>query len=734
MTPNYLADCSDDIVALYRNVESEVVNDMAKRIAKVGKITSTTEFQIMQMQESGLVYNDIVKRIAKANGVTQKSIKTLFNDAGIKSLKFDDDIYTQAGLNPLPIKQSESLLQILSAGVQKNSASIKNITMTTALAGQNAFIQASDIAYQGISSGAFTYQQAISNAVSKMSKEGLQTIDYKNNRKMNVESAVRRTVLTGINQTASQLQMARAEEMGATDFEVTAHGGARKEHASWQGKVWSKRDLYGICGLGTAGGLCGVNCRHSYYPYYKGVSERAYSDSELKSLNEDYVEYNGKKMTYYDGTQKLRGIERNIRTYKREANALEMAGVDNSLARSKIREWQSIGREFTKQTGIKRDYFREKVIKLEKPKTPITAIEKPKPKPIIPPTREEQAKAISENIKSKGFWNRGSHEENIQLGELYLKDYKEFMKNEEFENLYITKSKFDKAKKDLELSEQKIRELNSKGSQVRRNLSTLEEVGGQEALDKAEREIQAIYRHQAEVLNPAIYDTRVAYENAKREVSYKHSNGEGGYKYDNMYKFRTFMRKNNVEMLSPSEIDLSKFFKNSNVFNESTVECIQECLAVYPKKMLDELSKWEPIELELNVKRGYFSNSKQKIAVSGDLEKYSVKEFLADGQETLIHEVGHWIDSRDYGRPAKEFLEYRTKGEDATWLGGNYEQHEIGKRDKFSDVYMGKVYNSMYDTEINSMGFTSLILNPSTLELDEEYKSFILGILFNMGV
>ena len=76
-------------------------------------------------------------------------------------------------------------------------------------------------------------------------------------------------------------------------------------------------------------------------------------------MESESVEYNGEKMSRYDAEQKLRGIERNVRKYKRQALTQEAAGIDNTAARQKIGEWQAKAREFTKQTGIERDHVRE---------------------------------------------------------------------------------------------------------------------------------------------------------------------------------------------------------------------------------------------------------------------------------------------------------------------------------------------------------------------------------------
>lgn len=82
--------------------------------------------------------------------------------------------------------------------------------------------------------------------------------------------------------------------MGCDLVEVTAHAGARPEHAEWQGKVYSRSgkskkypDLVEVTGYGTGPGLGGWNCRHSMFPFYENISTRTYNNEELEELKED---------------------------------------------------------------------------------------------------------------------------------------------------------------------------------------------------------------------------------------------------------------------------------------------------------------------------------------------------------------------------------------------------------------------------------------------------------------
>ena len=235
--------------------------------------------------------------------------------------------------------------------------------MTIADTAQSDFISAANGAYMQAASGAFSYQDALKNAVNELAAKGVHTVEYTGSGKTihrSIESAVRMNVLTGINQAASRQTLDNAAALDVELFEVSAHVGARPEHEAWQGKIYTADELRTVCGLGEVDGLCGINCRHSYYPYIPGT-KLLYSNGELDEMKDASVRYNGKEMTRYEAEQKLRGVERAVRKYKLQADALGEIGEDNTAARIKLGQWQAQAREFCRQTGIRRDYAREYV-------------------------------------------------------------------------------------------------------------------------------------------------------------------------------------------------------------------------------------------------------------------------------------------------------------------------------------------------------------------------------------
>lgn len=248
-----------------------------------------------------------------------------------------------------------------------------NITRTTVNNATMQYYDALDSAYLQASSGAFDYTTAITNAIKKLSENGIACATYASGHKDYLDVAVRRATLTGLNQAALHAQERLADELDSDLVEVTAHSGARTgigvaNHAAWQGKVYSRSgdslkypSLRAVTGYGTGAGLGGWNCRHSFFPFIEGASERAYSDDELEKLNAPKYEYNGEKLTEYEATQKQRYIERKIRKYKREVAGLDAAGIDCTDSRNRLAKWQQRQRDFIEQTGLKRDYNREVV-------------------------------------------------------------------------------------------------------------------------------------------------------------------------------------------------------------------------------------------------------------------------------------------------------------------------------------------------------------------------------------
>jgi len=362
------------ILELYERFHISILEDIARRLAGLDYLSAA--WQMQRMIEAGLLYEQIIKRLADATGQSEQVLRDIFNKAGVVAMRFDDAIYRAAGLKPLPLNLSPQMTQILSIGLRKTEGLLRNLVQTTAISGQELFIDATDLAYMQVSTGTLDYNTAIREAIKEAAGKGLEVIYFESGHRDKIDVATRRAVLTGVNQTVGELQLARADQMGCDLIQTTAHLGARNKgdvpenHEMWQGRVFTRGtdpenteypNFFEVTGYGTVTGIFGINCRHNAYPFFKGISENYYKPDILAEYANKTVTYNGKEMSYYDATQQQRKIEREIRKAKREAAAVEAAGLDASEEKQRVRNLQAQMRDFVGQTGLQRQYPREQV-------------------------------------------------------------------------------------------------------------------------------------------------------------------------------------------------------------------------------------------------------------------------------------------------------------------------------------------------------------------------------------
>lgn len=382
LTQNDFINIEKQASAIYESLELEIIEEIATRIARVGYANTVVLNNIQIAQEMGVLYQDVITLVAKYNNSTYEEVAKIFEEAGAKTLKFDDKIYIEAGLNPISINQSPGMVQMLNATIQRTAGNLQNLVMTTANTAQTQFYNAMNKAYMEVSTGVKGYSQSILDAINDISSQGA-IITYPSGRNISIESAVRMNVITGVNQTCGKLQELRANEMGWDLMELTAHGGARPEHAEWQGKIVSRSGQKGYLslddiGYGEATGFKGVNCRHDWYPYYKG-SARTYSQEQLDAWKNEKVTYNEQKISKYDATQLQRKMERQIRADKKELAGLQgilTSAKDNKLIEDTRTEFgrrsliykthQNELDDFINQTSLKKDNTRLYIGKQDK--------------------------------------------------------------------------------------------------------------------------------------------------------------------------------------------------------------------------------------------------------------------------------------------------------------------------------------------------------------------------------
>lgn len=384
LDPEYLEKFSDQLMALIDGLTTAIIGDIARRIVKTKQITDTAKHQAYVLQNSGVVYKDAIKRIGQVSGYTDREVKRLFEESGVQNIKNESVIYKRAGKTSIELHQSEEMQKILNANFRKTKEEIRNLTLTTANKAQSAYINACNNAMMKVQTGAFGYDKAIADAIKEAAVQGTEVL-YPSGHTDKLDVAVRRSVLTGVNQSAGQLNLQYAEEMDCDHVETTAHSGARPEHEVWQGKVFciSGKDpkyppFYESTGYGTGPGLCGWNCRHNFYAFIPGVSTPAYTDKMLQEYKAKNYTYNEKAYTEYEVSQMQRFQERQIRNTKRKLTGydagIKAAGNDEVLKNTLQQRFESESVRLKGQEKKLKNFCRQTGRRVESARTQVHAV------------------------------------------------------------------------------------------------------------------------------------------------------------------------------------------------------------------------------------------------------------------------------------------------------------------------------------------------------------------------
>lgn len=378
LTPEQLDTIPDRMDALYREFDENVIRIYANTIKTAGKVTEDAEWIEIRAEAVGLAKEDLQKETARILELSDDEIHKLFGDVAFTSADADRERFESEGLSAERITKHDFLSQYIEAAWKQTLGEFENIGATTGFVIDGKFMDFTKALYKEldmvqlqVSHGILDYNTAIKQSVKRVVSHGVSTIYYESGYKMNIASAARMITLTGVNQMARQMNEGICDELGLDLVEVTAHAGARPSHKEWQGQIYSRSGksnkyppLVESTGLGNVDGLCGANCRHNYYGYFDG-SSRAYSDDDLKNIDPPPFTYNDREYTYYEATQRMRYMERQMRKVKREKCAYEEAEMQGDIDACNIK----LGRmeveysKFSNAAGISPRYERTEYIK-----------------------------------------------------------------------------------------------------------------------------------------------------------------------------------------------------------------------------------------------------------------------------------------------------------------------------------------------------------------------------------
>lgn len=376
-TPTEIEALPSAMEQLYRSLQLNIMSDLTERLKANGEeITSAADWQINRLYELGVSKDEIDSLIQSTLDVSDDEIDRIYDEVVKSGYARNEELYTGKGKEYIPYAENKQLQQLVKAVKNQTKSEYRNITGSLGFAVRNAdntlsftpladFYQRTlDNGLMQIASGAVDYNTVLKKAVKAMTDSGLRTVDYASGWSNRVDVAARRALMTGFNQVVAKVNEDNAEQLGTECFEVSYHRGARPTHQVWQGRVYSKKELETVCGLGTVTGLCGANCYHSYSPFIKGIDTPTYSEEELDRMNEEEntpKEYNGRQYTAYEAQQRQRQLETAMRADRQKIELLTQGGADDdTITGAKVRYFQRQDEyvKFSKAMGLPKQWER----------------------------------------------------------------------------------------------------------------------------------------------------------------------------------------------------------------------------------------------------------------------------------------------------------------------------------------------------------------------------------------
>lgn len=376
-TPTEIEALPSAMEQLYRSLQLNIMSDLTERLKANGEeITSAADWQINRLYELGVSKDKIDSLIQSTLNVSDDEIDRIYDEVVKSGYARNEELYTSKGKEYIPYAENKQLQQLVKAVKNQTKSEYRNITGSLGFAVRNAdntlsftpladFYQRTlDNGLMQIASGAVDYNTVLKKAVKAITDSGLRTVDYASGWSNRVDVAARRALMTGFNQVVAKVNEDNAEQLGTEYFEISYHRGARPTHQVWQGRVYSKKELETVCGLGTVTGLCGANCYHSYSPFIKGIDTPTYSEEELDRMNEEEntpKEYNGKTYTAYEAQQRQRQLETAMRADRQKIELLTQGGADDDTitgAKAKYFQRQDEYVKFSKAMNLPQQWER----------------------------------------------------------------------------------------------------------------------------------------------------------------------------------------------------------------------------------------------------------------------------------------------------------------------------------------------------------------------------------------
>lgn len=267
--PQILDVLPEELAELFRGLELTLIREICSRLKISGQLNEVTVQDIRALRAHGIDLEAIKTTIDETTAIGMEKLEALLDDVVERNQKYYTEVIDLAKVTkPDKLIDQEDTYAIY----QQTKGQYRNITQSMGfmvregrhrvmLEPAKAYQWALDQAELQVQSGAISYNQAITTAIKQLAERGLcvaydkagnvfkNRVAYESGHVDQLDVAVRRAVMTGVNQLNQRYREQSMDYLETDLIETAAHLGARnikgplgfEAHTEWQGKVYRWR-------------------------------------------------------------------------------------------------------------------------------------------------------------------------------------------------------------------------------------------------------------------------------------------------------------------------------------------------------------------------------------------------------------------------------------------------------------------------------------------------------------
>ena len=327
------------------------LEQIAKNIAKLKGLKPSDAHKLAQILKYGESYKEIIKKIAKYMNANVGDVDDILSNYAKNDANFYEKFYKYRNIPMTPFEQNRELKRQMDAISKVVKSDLYSFTRANVLGYtikdinnkmqfynlKEIYNRVVDEALLNLTQGKETFDSSMARVLNEIGSSGLRTINYDTGRNVRLDSVLRMHLLDGMRNLHNANQEIYGEEFDADGVEIMVHSNPAPDHASVQGRQFSKKEFIKLQNgeeakdykenkytlvhskSGSYRPISTMNCYHYVYSIILGVNEPQYSDEQLKQIEKDSnekIEIDGKEYTKYECTQLQRQLERRIREQK----------------------------------------------------------------------------------------------------------------------------------------------------------------------------------------------------------------------------------------------------------------------------------------------------------------------------------------------------------------------------------------------------------------------------------